>query len=235
MERLISDFGPIYAETDVSQFPVEPWNASSTLIFLLIVLVFLRRTGGDHKRFPFTVVTLPILFIGFLGGAIYHATRSHWIWLTLDFSPIFILVLLASLYFWHSVLSSWWKSVFTVIFLFATSIGIRSMIEGSLTLKISAGYSLLAINILLPAFLHAANKNWAGIRYLLLAPIFFILAITFRYFDQSLSDSYLPMGTHFLWHLLGGGSVFVLMEYVFQSEKSAAPAEHIPVKDKSLV
>ena len=224
MERLVRDFGPIYAETDISRIPVEPWNTASTLIFLVIVLLYLQRTGGDYNRFPFTVLVLPILFVGFAGGCIYHATRSHWIWLVLDFGPIFLLVLLAAYYFWRAVTHSHVKAGSLVCLFFALTALVRSTVEGALVLKISVGYSLLALNILLPAFLHAARRRWQDLGLLFFAPLFFVAAILFRHYDKLLSESLLPMGTHFLWHLFGGCSVFCLMEYVYRVEREQETA-----------
>ena len=89
------DFGPIYAETDLTRFPVEPWNVASNLIFLIIIFLFARRTRLNYRRYPLVVLALPILAVGFTGGTIFHATRSNRLWLMMDYLPIMILCLLA--------------------------------------------------------------------------------------------------------------------------------------------
>lgn len=220
MERYVRDFGPIYAETDTSRFPVEPWNAASTFIFLFIIYYYLKKTNGDHSQYPCTVLVLPLLFIGFLGGLIYHATRSHWIWLTMDFTPIFLLVLVAMYFFWLQITRKKLQALLLVCLLFFLTVFIRSRVSGSLSLQISVGYSLLAANIIIPAMLHAWKNNWRHIRFIVGALLLFSLAILFRYYDAGLSRSLFPMGTHFLWHVLGGGSVFLLLEYVYRTEKA---------------
>lgn len=62
---LIHDFGPLYAETDPSRFPVEPFNSVSNLIFLLVFIYYFRRTSLSFNQFPMTVSSLPILFVGY--------------------------------------------------------------------------------------------------------------------------------------------------------------------------
>ena len=99
--RAIGDFGPTYFETNLDRFPVEPFNTYSNLIFLFILLFFCWRTRGDFRSFPASVLALPILCVGFVGGTLFHATRSYPLWLYMDFVPIALLVVLASLYFWN--------------------------------------------------------------------------------------------------------------------------------------
>ena len=96
----IQDFGPIYAETGKEGFLIEPFNTASNLIFLFLIIYWFLQVKDKWKEHPLIIVSLPILTIGFLGGSIYHATRSHNIWLFLDFMPIMILCLLAMLRFW---------------------------------------------------------------------------------------------------------------------------------------
>ena len=39
------------------------------------------------------------------------------------------------------------------------------------------------------------------------------------------SGPYLPMGTHFIWHLMGGGAAFFGLTYVLQTE-TITPSDH---------
>lgn len=105
-----ADFGPIYAETLPGRFPVEPWNTFSNLIFLFVFLNFLRRIRHNPRRYPITLTSLIILIIGLTGGTIYHATRSHNIWLILDFVPIGILVIIGTIFFWYRLTGSFFSA-----------------------------------------------------------------------------------------------------------------------------
>lgn len=208
-----NDFGPIYAETDLSRFPVEPWNTASNLIFLLIIIYFAWTTRLNFKKYPLIVFSLPILFVGFFGGTVFHATRSNRIWLMMDYLPIMILSLLASMALLKELLGSWIEAFGVGAILF---IGVRVIFAYSalpIGFRISIGYTSLALIIILPAIFVSKKAEWLGISYILSAIIFFAGAITFRILD---SAKILPMGTHFLWHIFGGVSVFCLIKFLFK-------------------
>ncbi len=213
------DFGPLYAETDMAQFPVEPWNTYSNLLFLFLVASFAYRTKLDWKRFPFIVFALPILLLGFVGGTMYHATRSHSLWLILDFVPIGILTISAGVYFWRRLLRSWWYALFVTVVI-AFSIRYCGVLLGlERHAQISLGYASLAFGILLPAVLYCRTRTWFGWQYLCGATVSFLVAVTFRRYDLFLSAVWLPMGTHFLWHIGGAVSTGCLMQYLYLDMK----------------
>lgn len=218
------DFGPIYTETDLSRFPVEPWNTFSNLIFLIVLIVFARRTRLNIKRHPLIVAGLPILFVGFLGGTIFHATRSANIWLVLDFMPIGILSLMAAFYFWRSVIGSTPLALLAVPLPLIFTSGLRALLPFERHASISVGYIGLALLIVLPAGLDCRKRGYAGAAPLLGAVASFALAITFRFTDKL---ALLPMGTHFLWHLFGGLSTYLILLYTYMGdlERNAIPTE----------
>lgn len=217
-ERFPGDFGPLYAETIGGRFPVEPWNTFSNLIFLIIVIRFCYLTRMSYKNHPLIVASLPILFLGFLGGTVYHATRSHNVWLLLDFIPIALLVLLAATSLWSRVLKV--NFIFSVLAIFATVFGLRqmtSLLEVERTLAISLNYVVLAFILLSPAIIHCLQRARRGLIWILLATVFFLIAVTARVLDTNpLLLAFLPMGSHFIWHLFGGLSVMFLMEYLYR-------------------
>ena len=102
------DFGPIYSETDLSRFPVEPWNSYSNLAFLALLSYWAIKIRPHWRHYLLLTIALPILALGFLGGTIYHATRSSRLWLVLDFGPIFMLAALAAFYFWWQITRRAW-------------------------------------------------------------------------------------------------------------------------------
>ncbi len=218
----LSDNGPIYTETNLARFPVEPWNAASNIIFLILVIYWVRKTRLNYSQHPLIVCILPILLLGFVGGTVFHATRSHFIWLALDFLPILICALVAAIHLWRQVLGNLAYAVLTVVALF---LGLRLTI-GQLDLpigtRITLGYSSLAFSLLLPALLHCAKAAWKNFSLLLATIISFALAIFFRYIDRGLGAQFLPMGTHFLWHIFGGLSVASLITYVYKDDLKLA-------------
>lgn len=210
-----SDFGPIYTETvDLTQFPVEPWNTYSNLIFLAVAIFIALKTRLKAKEFPLLVISLPVLLIGFAGGTIYHATRAHRIWLMMDYLPIMILCLFVAVYLVKHLTG---KTIYALGIILTCFIFMRLIFFSTslpIGLRITFGYSMLASIILIPAFLVSRYFPKHKI-YLLRATLLFALAISFRFLDKM---ALLPMGTHFLWHVFGGLSVWSLVYFLIEVE-----------------
>ena len=208
------DFGPIYTETDLTRFPVEPWNTFSNLIFLIIIFVFTRKLQRSEIKNPFLMAILPVLFLGWIGGTIFHATRSHSIWLILDFVPIMIISLSGAAYLWRLTLNSWIYSVAITLgpfLLFRTFRGSLPLPRG---LGISIGYIVLALCVITPAVIQIYRTSGRNAHLVICAGVAFIFAVTCRIVDQY---GYLPMGTHFIWHLFGGVSTWLMFEFVYRT------------------
>lgn len=216
-----ADFGPIYAETDLARFPVEPWNTASNLVFLLLFYYYAKKTKLNFKQHGLLVGALPLLMVGFLGGTLFHATRGSSVWLLLDFVPIAILALSATVYFWRKVLGGYFKAFLAVVL---TALLPRFLIwelDIPRNYTISLSYACMGMALCLPALIFSARNSWNGIGLLLAAISLFGMAVGFRVFDQW-SKPYLPMGTHFLWHLFGGLATFCIMEFLFRVNKGSA-------------
>ncbi|MFA7231725.1 MAG: hypothetical protein WC071_10690 [Victivallaceae bacterium] len=215
-----ADTGPIYKETNMSRLPVEPFNTVSNLIFLAVAIYWIKKTRFDMKKYPVTSFAMPILLLGYIGGTIFHATRSHNLWLFMDYMAIMVLVLLASVYMWKTLVNNWALTfILTLGPVFIYRI-FSKFIVLSHQASISLGYSVLAINVVLPAILHCIYRNPKGWKALMSASAAFIVAIGCRQADSiEPLAKFLPMGTHFLWHIFGGISAFFLAEYLFKSEK----------------
>jgi hypothetical protein len=213
-----NDDGPIYRETDMSRMPVEPWSTASNLVFLAVFIYFAIKTKFSYKKFPLVVVFLSILLIGWIGGTVYHATRSHDIWLMMDYMPIMFLVLMSSIYFWRELVGKW---ILVFTFTLLPIVAYRLLYE-TLTLphsiSISIGYSVMALVVVIPLILHCIYKNPKAWKFLVSALVSFAIAITFRILDEHLGES-LTMGTHFLWHLFGGFCCFFMIYYMYSTEK----------------
>lgn len=214
--------GPIYTETDLSRFPVEPWNTYSNILFLFIVLYFAYKTKLRFRDYPLIVTALPILLIGFIGGTVFHATRGDRMWLIMDFVPIFLLSFLASWVFWYQVTQRFFLSALLLCLPILISKLLRDYLYTERHLSISLGYSVLALGIIIPAILHSKSRTWKDVRLLIISFALFGAAITFRQIDCCLGARLFPMGTHFLWHIFGALSTFCLMNYIFLSSTPLA-------------
>src|SRR3954452_14006467 len=102
------DHGPLYTETPAelkagrpfSGTIAEPWNAATAFLFVLIVVYWVARLRGRLKRHPFLAVALPLLFVGGVGGTLYHGLRNWVGFFLMDVLPIYLLGLIVSVYWW---------------------------------------------------------------------------------------------------------------------------------------
>lgn len=215
------DHGPIYAETlqGSSSWLVEPWNTISNLIFLLVLLYFGKQLAKKWKLLPFTSTLLVLLFMGFTGGTIYHATRSHFVWLLLDFVPIALITMSGAWYFWFCLVES--KLLATALLaivvvssrVFLSSLGLPD------SMRISFGYLSIGLMIVLPAALLSWRRGGRGSWHLVLALASCVVAVLFRMADSSWGGEVFPMGTHFLWHFFGGIATFAMFNYLYILEE----------------
>ncbi len=210
-----NDSGPIYKETILGRIPVEPFNTTSNLVFLFVIIYFSIRVYRNPKQHLFLAYSLPILTVGFVGGTLFHGTRSHQIWLFMDWVPIMILCMSAVFYFIFKLYKVWWKRLLAFILIFSVSFGVR-MLPIPAGIKISLGYVITALTVLLPIVLYLIKTKSSHKEMIILAFMFFAIAVSFRSADMFLETDFLYMGTHWLWHLFGGISVFYLMLYIYQ-------------------
>ena len=215
------DHGPIYTETlryadNVMGFPVEPWNTYSNLLFLALIVFWffrVRRNVRDHRFIAY------IFVLGWVGGTVYHSTRSNDIWLFLDFGPIAILALAVALFFWRRQGMSW---------LLAPVLVIGPPVLAGLAadaLDVAGpwvGFPVLAFTILTPVLVHLARTGWHDFGLVAGALVGFAVAIGFRSIDRSVPIEFLPMGTHWLWHSVGAVAVHLLMLYIYGGDRRRA-------------
>ncbi|MEH6407204.1 MAG: hypothetical protein V7767_07990 [Leeuwenhoekiella sp.] len=215
------DTGPIYKETVAGRFPVEPFNTISNLIFLFIIIYFGSKVYRELRKHLFLAFVLPVLAIGYVGGTVYHATRSAEIWLVLDWVPILFLSLSTVFYFIYKWQSTWIKRVGYLIIIFGAFFTLRRLhIPYGLTLSVE--YALFAIAILLPLIGYLYHSKWHNLRYVAIAFGIFACAVIFRILDRRMDFEVFWMGTHWLWHLFGGLAVFFLMKYIYEDNKEQA-------------
>ena len=213
--RFPNDTGPIYLETVQGRFPVEPFNTISNLIFLLILIFWALKVYKNPNDQQFLALVLPILLIGFIGGTMYHATRSAEIWLLLDWVPIMILCMALVVYLIFRIVDLWWQRMLFISVVFGLSFVLR-IADIPNGLQITIGYVITVLTILVPLIWYLIKTKWKNFKYVALALVIFGVAIFFRSID--LKQATLTMGTHWLWHFFGGISVHFLIAYIFRDK-----------------
>ncbi len=209
------DTGPIYRETLMGRFPVEPFNTFSNLVFLFAIVYFSIRVYPSIHKHRFLAFAIPILTIGYIGGTIYHATRSHEVWLLMDWMPIMILCLSVVFYFVFKLYETWVARLLALVIILGFSFGIR-LVPMPAGLRISLGYIITSITILFPIIGYLIKTKGYNRNIVFLAFLCFGIAIIFRSIDTFKELAFLQMGTHWLWHFFGGISVFYLMKYIYE-------------------
>lgn len=213
-----NDQGPIYLETIMGRFPVEPWNTVSNLLFLAIILYWVWRVKDDIRAHRFITGAMPVLILGWVGGTVYHATRSHNVWLFMDFVPIALLVMAVSMFFWRRQGVSWWWVPLLVFGPFVLVMTGMSVLDMPDAMRPIAGYPTLAISILLPVVRYLMRSGWMDWPLVVGALAAFLIAVSFRTIDGRALVDTLPMGTHWLWHSFGATAVQFLVLYIWRSD-----------------
>ncbi len=208
-----NDSGPIYLETMQGRFPVEPYNTYSNLVFVVLLIYWGSKVYKNPRRHLFLAWVLPIIAASYIGGTMYHATRSHEFWLLLDWVPIMFLCLTLVVYFIFKIVRKWWQRLLCLVLIFGTSFLLRILPIPN-EIRISLGYIITAFTILVPIVWYLIQTKGKNIIWVLLVFTTFGIAIYFRSID--LNQTYFPMGTHWLWHFFGGVAVHFLIAYIFK-------------------
>lgn len=215
IQRHDIDGGPIYAETDFDQFVVEPFNATSSALFVVMATYWIWRVSRSPELNFFLLYGSIVLLIGGIGGTVYHAFRTSKIWITMDWLPILILTMSAAVYFLSRVLSKKWLMIPFFIFFFAVQWLNFKYFPSSL--KTNFSYAVMGFTLLAPIMLYLYRTKfrygmWIGISF-----GSFVLAVLSRYLDPY---QILPMGTHFLWHLFGLVAAHSVIEYIYLDDRA---------------
>jgi hemolysin III len=207
------DGGPIYHETQFGHWLVEPWNAFSSLLFLVPVIYFLFKLKGQYKHYGFLIFWCsPLLVMGGLGSTIFHAFRSHRFFLYLDFVPIALLTLSISIYFFLKLIRWWWV-VLIIILSFLIRFSLFSFYHGHGA--INASYVMTGVLIFLPALLFLIKTRFFLVSIMLWALLCFGVALLFRFMDDWNTIS-LSLGTHWLWHVFCAVGAWFLGSYLIK-------------------
>ena len=206
--ELLPDYGPIYTETNLDRFPVEPLNTITNLLFLAVAIYWFRKKSSlnnqDFKNF--LSVSLPLLLVGYVGGTIYHATRSHMGWMLMDVVPIYLIALTTSVYSWRLLNLSY----FQIMGVFIAMVGIPLSLLWTLFPMSSSphgatlGYFIMTLPVILPLLLDSIKMKWKFRKEFSKPLVLICLALIFRSLDSSpfVQENFI-VGTHWLWHSFG--------------------------------
>lgn len=217
---MMSWTAPIFNYCERGQNPdllAEPINAITNLSFIIAAVIayyiYVRQPQKTH------MITLHwLMFLVFaigVGSTLFHTFANRWSALT-DVLPILIFILSYLIFAMAVFLRLPWFGVLAGLALyFAASSGFTMIrCDGGPCLNGTLGYAsaLLALFVIGGALW--IKRHPAGIPLVLAGVVFFVSA-TFRTLDFHLCDVVAVhgegIGTHFLWHLLNGVTLFILL------------------------
>jgi Ceramidase len=211
--------GPVslYCERTSASFWAEPLNALTNAAFLiaaaLAFLLWRRRARGDWATLALILVTA---IIGF-GSFAFHtlATRGA---VLLDIIPIALFVygylLLALRRFLHlpllgsAIILAAYVALTRGLAFLPPSVLPPDFLNGSYE-YLPPLAALIVVGALIRSRSKVAEDGAVGGAILLAAAIF-VVSLGFRTIDRAACAS-LPLGTHFLWHLLNAAVLYVLL------------------------
>lgn len=190
-----------YCERLDPSFWSEPVNAASNISFIIAAFIVIRLLPGN--RDGGTRLLISILMLIGLGSFLFHTFAQQWAGIA-DVLPILLFILsyiyLATRrYLGQSILIS----AIAVAGFFPFAIGTAWALGKTLgPLNGSNIYVSVAILIAFYGVILLKRQRRTAIGLLIGAAILCI-SIAFRSIDQAVCIS-LPLGTHFLWHILNG-------------------------------
>jgi hypothetical protein len=207
-----------YCERLDPSYWAEPLNAVTNAAFVLAAFIMWRRLRGGHM--PLATGLAAILAIIGIGSYLFHTHATVWA-STADVVPIMAFILLylfaANLHYWR--LPAWQALGLTALFLpyAAATVPLFALVPG---LGSSAGYAPVPLLIAVYAVMLRRRAPRTA-RGLAIGVAILVASLAFRSLDQPLC-AILPVGTHFMWHILNAVMLGWMIE-VYRRHMLAAP------------
>ncbi len=187
-----------YCERLTPAYWAEPINAVTNAAFLIAAFIMWRRVRGQGM--PLAMLLVVILAAIGIGSYLFHTHAQVWAALA-DVAPILLYILI----YIFAINRDVWRmrplpaAMMTALFIpyAAATLPLFQLVPG---LGGSAAYAPVPLLILIYAFL-LRNRTLETARGLAIGAFILIASITFRALDEPLCMQ-LPLGTHFMWHIL---------------------------------
>ena len=207
-----------YCERIDPSFWSEPVNAITNAAFLIAALYMWHRSRG----LPNAQALCAVLFAIGVGSFLFHTYATTWAAIA-DVTPIAVYVLL---YIFLATRDFWGQNTLTslgaVLLFFPYAYVTVPWFEMLPILNVSAGYGPVPLLILIYAF-GLRNRAPETARGLAIGATIILISLTFRSLDMPVCEN-LPLGTHFMWHILNGIALGWMIE-VYRRHMLAQPAK----------
>jgi len=191
-----------YCERGDAGYWAEPVNAVTNASFLIAAGIMAQRLRGVPGAGIGWLMVVILASIG-VGSFLWHTHATRWAGLA-DVLPILLFILTYVFAATRDFLRLHWALAALAVVLFfpyaaAVSWGVRQVAPGA---GANAAYASVALLIVI-----YAAVLWRSVpqtaRGLLLGAAILAMSLGFRMLDGPLCDV-VPMGTHFMWHVLNG-------------------------------
>lgn len=219
-----------YCERLSPDYWAEPVNAVTNAAFLLAAWVMWRRVRG--QGLPLANLLVAILAVIGIGSYLFHTHAQVWAALA-DTTPILLFILVCIFAVNRDIwqLSTPKAAALTALFVpyAALTIPVFQLVPG---LGGSSAYAPVPLLILIYAYLLRVRRPQLA-RGLAVGAAILIASITFRALDAPLCAR-IPMGTHFMWHLLNATMLGWMIEVYRRAMTDAvSPAVAAPRRTHS--
>ncbi|MFZ4929391.1 hypothetical protein [Chryseobacterium sp. Mn2064] len=209
------DGGMLYKETDMTQLFPEPLNAITAILFLALAIFWTIKMKGNFKKYPFLTYCLILLYVGAIGGSVYHSFRQWPVFIMMDWLPIMLLCLSAGFYF-VAQSTRWYYAVVILLVYLILMFALRNWILiNNPSLFINVNYAIMASFVLFSVLSYLIYTKWKAGKWVGFALLSFVLALTCRIIDKL---DWLSFGTHFLWHTFGAVATFCMFNYIYLTQ-----------------
>lgn len=195
-----------YCERLTDQFWAEPVNAITNLSFLLAGLWGLWKNKKNFNIWTF-VLSLLSLCVG-VGSFLFHTFANKATHL-LDLIPIFIFTLTFIYFTFYKVLNQKINRAAILSVLFVALMVLIELFVPKSVLNGSLLYFPALVTLGIVGLLIQKSKPQIAKLYFL-SSVIFLASLIFRTIDAQVCESF-GLGTHFLWHLLNGGMLAIMI------------------------
>ncbi|MFM1813784.1 MAG: hypothetical protein RLZ98_479 [Pseudomonadota bacterium] len=221
----IEEFAPslcrpvdLYCERTSAAFDAEPVNAITNAAFLIAAIAIWRLVSGARSHHPYSASVKLLALIVFAVGAgsfAFHTVGTKWAeWADvipiLLFMVAYLWIILGALFFWSAWLKLPAVATFFVLTYWLSLESTTALLTPLMPAKLAEGAMYVPTLILMMAMAIATMGRRPGTsRMFLVAGGVFTLSFLARTLDGPLCQI-LPLGTHFLWHILNATVLYLL-------------------------
>ncbi|MFJ1765995.1 hypothetical protein ACIOD2_37095 [Amycolatopsis sp. NPDC088138] len=190
----MTDYVDGYCERVAPGLWGEPLDSLSNLAFLVAAVLVWRLAAGDRAG----RVLAGLIGLVFAASTVFHLLATRWAGVA-DSVSILVFVLVYVVLFARVFYG--WRLAWLAAPAFLVLTAVTAVLGGGLYLS-----ALIAFGVVVALLVFSRDAAWT---HFAVAGAIFALSLSLRTLDRDVCD-YVPVGTHFLWHLLNGVVLYLV-------------------------